>query len=441
MANPNGPVQKDVRVVTVDPLSLCEGDTDLERDAETGLPKQLKAYKVRTDPEMLIVPHFLSDADMDHMIAEADKLWEPSFVQVGENKKPQVSRDRTSYSCTFEPALTSKIRDIEARLAGLAGLPLECLEQLALVRYQPGQHFGQHHDGENRPKTVFVYLNDLPDDAGGETIFPELGLQVRPRRGCAVVWSNTLENGQKDMRLVHAGLPPKNGIKYGVNCFFHHKPLKIRGAVDGEDPLGGQNHQKLREEDEEKGPLATVDPATFDAVAGQLMLFTVNVQPKLSIVPNFISDTEASSLINFSENLGWNLEPADEQLLSSVVTRISSIAGEPVPDGGFKMAKCISGVLPDGLFMTGNEEYCQRFGTKTVMIFLNEMQDDQAGELRFPRIGLQVRPRLGCAVMWSTEVDGQQDLRTAHQGRKLNYGMLHTAFCTFSRVRSSGGYS
>jgi len=427
---------KGFTVATIDPATLSgHDDKDAERDAATGLLKKLKVYAVREDPEMLVVPNFLSDAEAEHMLAIAEPKWEASFVQVGANKKPQVSRDRTSYSCTFDPAETKQIQSIEMRLANLAGMSLDCLEQLALVRYKPGQQFNQHHDGENRPKTIFVYLNDLSDEAGGHTIFPELGLQIRPRKGCAVIWSNTLENGERDMRLVHAGLAPTEGIKYGVNCFFHHRPLKIRGAIDGEDPLGGQNNIKIREEDVETQPLNTIDPASYleEGASGQLCLFTVNLEPKLSILPNFLSAAEAEGLVAFNEKQGWDLDSAEEALIMAVQSRIAAVAGEKVQQGGFHIAKCAANILPDGLCMTGNDEYCQRFGTKTVMIFLSEVLEDQAGELRFPRLGLQVRPRLGAAVLWSTVVNGEQDLRSAHQGRKLSYGTQYTAFCSFGR--------
>jgi hypothetical protein len=238
------------------------------------------------------------------------------------------------------------------------------------------------------------------------------------------------------MRLVHAGLAPTHGIKYGVNCFFHKRPLKIRGVLDGEDPLGGQNNQKLREEDEVKQPLHTFDPLAFiedEETSSQVRLFTVNVEPKLTIIPNLLTSAEAEALVAFNETQGWKLSPSDEAVLIAVQSRIASVAGEPIPQNCFNIAKCIAGVLPDGLFMTGNEEYCQRFGTKTVMIFLNEVLEDQGGELRFPRLGFQVRPRIGTAVMWSSIADGKQDLRTAHQGRKLSYGTLFTAFCTYGR--------
>jgi len=69
--------------------------------------------------------------------------------------------------------------------------------------------------------TIFIYLNDLPEGDEGETHFIRLGLKVVPRAGTAVMWDNTLPNGKADERTFHQGLPPKTGVKYGLNCFFN----------------------------------------------------------------------------------------------------------------------------------------------------------------------------------------------------------------------------
>ena len=53
------------------------------------------------------------------------------------------------------------------------------------VRYEPGQFNRVHHDGVFRPRTVFIYLNDLPDDDGGETYFPRLGIKFTPTQACS----------------------------------------------------------------------------------------------------------------------------------------------------------------------------------------------------------------------------------------------------------------
>ena len=53
-----------------------------------------------------------------------------------------------------------------------------------------------------RIATLFVYLNTLPDGEGC-TAFPELGLNVTPKRGMAVVWCNVQEDLEPDPKVVH----------------------------------------------------------------------------------------------------------------------------------------------------------------------------------------------------------------------------------------------
>merc|ERR1719159_1442903 len=121
---------------------------------------------------------------------------------------------------------TEIVARIEERVAKVTGVPADHVEKLNMVRYRPGEFFKVHHDGVHRPATLFLYLNDVPESEGGETEFPYLGIRVRPKKGSAVVWKNITEDGQMDERLIHQGLPPKSGIKYGVNCFVNEAPLR-----------------------------------------------------------------------------------------------------------------------------------------------------------------------------------------------------------------------
>ena len=59
------------------------------------------------------------------------------------------------------------------------------------------------------------------ENAGGHTSFPKLDLEVVPRGGDALVWSNTMDS-KVDEDMVHAGKPPsKAGVeKYAVNVWF-----------------------------------------------------------------------------------------------------------------------------------------------------------------------------------------------------------------------------
>lgn len=202
-----------------------------------GGPRVFRVPKVlwaRGDAEIRVVPNFVTDNEITQLLALSD--WSEStvrFVKYDEDTgKPmdvqpyKVKPGRTSSSCLLEPEQTTAIAAIEERLANLAGRGLEHLEPLNLVRYQPGQFFAAHHDGGHRSTTIFLYLNDVPQDAGGETHFVKLGLKIRPQKGCAVIWNNLTRDGQRDARLVHQGLPPTGAVKYGMNCFFRVDPVR-----------------------------------------------------------------------------------------------------------------------------------------------------------------------------------------------------------------------
>jgi hypothetical protein len=124
--------------------------------------------------------------------------------------------------------------DIASRASTLLGVNVVTVEPLQLVRYMtPDAHYQLHHDHggyyhntmEARLWTMLIFLNDLDADAGGHTAFPKLGLEVVPRRGDALVWSNVDRqntNNEVDPDMVHMGLPPskENVEKYAMNVWF-----------------------------------------------------------------------------------------------------------------------------------------------------------------------------------------------------------------------------
>lgn len=83
---------------------------------------------------------------------------------------------------------------------------------------------------------MLVFLNDVVE--GGHTAFPRLDLEVIPRFGDAVVWSNVKldeeSNGSLlmvvDEDMVHAGSPPaREGIeKYAMNVWFGQQSVEER---------------------------------------------------------------------------------------------------------------------------------------------------------------------------------------------------------------------
>ncbi|CAE8626381.1 unnamed protein product [Polarella glacialis] len=322
--------------VSIDVKELLAEDGLPELDERTGRPKVLKAYVVHADPKMTVVPNFLSDEEIKHLLELSEDYWVQSMVGTGVYKTNDESKDlqnkpspnRTSYSCMLRSSQTDLVRDVEFRLAQLAGIQVDYLERLNMVRYEPGQLFNRHHDGRFRPKTVFVYLNDLPENAGGETFFPNLGIKFVPRKGCAVMWSNVLGPGVDDERTIHQGLPPRTGIKFGVNCFFNDKPIKQMEAA-----------RISQEEDGLRARAARLGCKTFDPeqlfrddvrelLPGQIRAFSLNQEPKLSVIPGFLNEDEASALAAMTQP-AESRPVIDESCFARIEQKMALVAGLP----------------------------------------------------------------------------------------------------------------
>jgi prolyl 4-hydroxylase len=87
-----------------------------------------------------------------------------------------------------------------------------------------------HHDhaaiDSSRPAgarvlTFLLYLSDVTE--GGETNFPVLNITIKPKKGRAVLWSNTMPDDMqmKDERMYHQALPVLQGVKYAANSWIH----------------------------------------------------------------------------------------------------------------------------------------------------------------------------------------------------------------------------
>jgi prolyl 4-hydroxylase len=73
-----------------------------------------------------------------------------------------------------------------------------------------------------------MYLNDV--EAGGSTVFPEVGVDVLPRRGNAVYFAYCSENGALDPRTLHGGSPVGAGEKWIATKWFRERQYVGSGA-------------------------------------------------------------------------------------------------------------------------------------------------------------------------------------------------------------------
>lgn len=178
-------------------------------------------------------PHFLDNNEIDACLNMCDKLFKDSTVTAAKDKNVKDS-SRTSQSC-FLPANQNEnpaIMSIKKKVHQLTGFPIENIEGLQVVKYQPGQQYKSHYDWfekgnydlkqGNRKATFFCYLND--DFEGGETFFPKMNFRKKGRKGSALYWPNMNKTGDVDYNTLHAGLPVNSGTKYGLNIWVReHK--------------------------------------------------------------------------------------------------------------------------------------------------------------------------------------------------------------------------
>jgi len=421
----------------VDANAIVKANEKPELDAITGVPKKLMSYIVREDPKIYVVPNFVSDLEAAHLLELAEEEWTPSSVGAGTYKtnneskdlKNQQSVNRTSYSAMLRSAQTDMVTSIEMRLAALAGIEIDYLERLNMVRYAPGQFFNKHHDGRFRPVTVFIYLNDLPDGDNGETFFPELGLKFKPVKGCAVMWRNTVGFQQDDLRTVHQGLPPKTMWKYGVNCFFNEKPMKayegcgagnIYGKLSSEEDYQHIDPEQLLQDHRKTDPES--DPS-------KVIAFVVSAQPKLlKVVPNMLSTDEVDAFLALVRPDIAERTQSEPDVFEQVEARIAATIGMPAEHmEPMKVSKCEPHMIPDD---AGSGGYVEKYGCATACIFLN---DADGGELTFPGLGMDIRPRAGTVVVWAAgaKTPSGENPDMLHKSRPPSRGVRYVVTCVF----------
>ncbi len=125
---------------------------------------------------------------------------------------------------------------VQWRMSIAVGVPVAHMEGPTVLHYGVGEQITNHYDFVNpripnyqseiekrgqRIVTFLVYLND--DYEGGETDFAQLRLRYHGAKGHGIFFTNALPNGEPDLRMVHAGLPPKDNEKWLMSQFIRNR--------------------------------------------------------------------------------------------------------------------------------------------------------------------------------------------------------------------------
>lgn len=176
-------------------------------------------------PHLIVVGNMLSDEECDSLIEMSRPKLKPSKVQEHKTGIPKVVNERTSHDTFFNRAENELISRIENRMARFLDWPVECGDPLQVACYTPGQEFEPHHDyfsvetPNQRSATLLVYLNE-PEEGGG-IIFPDINLEILPKKGNAVFFS--YERPYAYTRTLHSDAPVFSGEKWVVTKWIRNK--------------------------------------------------------------------------------------------------------------------------------------------------------------------------------------------------------------------------
>lgn len=211
-------------------LDVTVIDQDFESDA---LEYNISLTTLSISPRVFLVDGLLTNEEIDYFVQKGgegmfqSKVGEPtdSVSQEG-SYYSEYRRSQQQWFGAITHNYDRGFERLQRRASILARTPFDLVEDIQVLRYEPGGHYYTHYDwidsnsvpdnpyyanGGNRFLTILVYLSEVEE--GGQTIFPKTNssqhefteeqkcaddfecLKVYPKKGQAVFWYNLLEDG------------------------------------------------------------------------------------------------------------------------------------------------------------------------------------------------------------------------------------------------------
>ncbi|MGZ5181087.1 MAG: 2OG-Fe(II) oxygenase [Ramlibacter sp.] len=187
--------------------------------------RQVHIVQNMHNPRVVVFGNLLSDEECDQLIELARPRLARSLTVATKTGGEEVNDDRTSHGMFFQRGENELVRRIEARIARLVNWPEENGEGLQILHYRPGAEYKPHYDyfdpkepgtptilkrGGQRVGTLVMYLAE--PEKGGGTTFPDVQLEVFPKRGHGVFFS--YDRPHPSTRTLHGGAPVLAGEKW-----------------------------------------------------------------------------------------------------------------------------------------------------------------------------------------------------------------------------------
>jgi prolyl 4-hydroxylase len=187
--------------------------------------RQVCVLQQMYNPRVVVFGGLLSDEECAALIELAKPRLARSLTVSTKTGGEEINADRTSNGMFFQRGENELVSRIEARIGRLVNWPVENGEGLQVLHYRPGTEYKPHYDyfdpvepgtptilkrGGQRVGTVIMYLGE--PEKGGGTSFPDVHLEVAPRRGNAVFFS--YERPHPSTKSLHGGAPVLAGEKW-----------------------------------------------------------------------------------------------------------------------------------------------------------------------------------------------------------------------------------
>ncbi|CAF90979.1 unnamed protein product, partial [Tetraodon nigroviridis] len=245
---------------------LCRGEgLRMTPQRQSGL--FCRYYDNGRHPKYVIGPVKQED-EWDHprIVRYHDVLSNREMEKVKELARPRLRRatvhDPRTGQLTTAPYRVSKsawlgafehpiVDQINQRIEDITGLDVSTAEDLQVAnygvggQYEPHFDFGQKDEPDafeelgtgNRIATWLLYVSAavlrMSDvQAGGATVFTDIGASVLPQKGSAVFWYNLRPSGDGDYRTRHAACPVLLGNKWVSNKWIHERGQEFRRRCD-----------------------------------------------------------------------------------------------------------------------------------------------------------------------------------------------------------------
>ncbi|XP_062391839.1 prolyl 4-hydroxylase subunit alpha-2-like [Sardina pilchardus] len=197
----------------------------------------IKLQEEWDSPPIVRYLEIISDQEIDAVKRLSRPKLERAMVIDHTTGHKYSTESRVSKSTWLKDEEDPVIRKLSQRISDITGLDMTTAESLQVANYGIGGQYEPHFDSKlgndpdhalkgGRIATILIYMSDVK--LGGSTVFPDIGAEILPQKGSAVLWYNILRNGLEDDRTLHAACPVFLGSKWVANKWVRMRGQEFR---------------------------------------------------------------------------------------------------------------------------------------------------------------------------------------------------------------------